>query len=471
MMKPYTDRLHLAVSHADTRCAMLSGARGILVGYSGGADSAALLHILHGECEKRGLFLAAVHVHHGIRGAEADRDAAFCEAECARLGVEFHLRRADIPAMAKESGRGLEETARDFRYRTFAEILASDARLSCIATAHHAGDNAETVLMHLMRGTGIDGLCGIPPVREADGVRIIRPLIFVPKADVLGYCRENGVNYISDSTNEDTNYTRNYIRNVLLPGMIERNPSLFDAIGRMTESLREDSALLDAEAERLAASISDGCTIDARGLADAPKALAIRAAAKVYARISAHTLETVHLRAIVGMAESRRTRATVNLPDGILAVKTGERIRFTRETDTPLPPFEMALHEGINKPRGRNFVLLVRKSDAPYADFQKDKEYLKNIYKLSIHTQVNSDRIKSVLYARSRRPGDAYVFGGMTRKLKKLYNDRGYDAKTRWGLPVLADGEGILWVPGFPPADRVTDGYGSALDIEYYYND
>ena len=171
------------------------------------------------------------------------------------------------------------------------------------------------------------------------------------------------------------------------------------------------------------------------------------------------------------MAESRRTRATVNLPDGILAVKTGERIRFTRETDTPLPPFEMALHEGINKPRGRNFVLLVRKSDAPYADFQKDKEYLKNIYKLSIHTQVNSDRIKSVLYARSRRPGDAYVFGGMTRKLKKLYNDRGYDAKTRWGLPVLADGEGILWVPGFPPADRVTDGYGSALDIEYYYND
>jgi len=454
---------------------MLTGITGILVGYSGGADSAALLMLLHEMCTERGIYLAAMHVHHGIRGAEADRDAAFCAAECERLGVDFLLRRADIPAMARESGCGLEETARDFRYRAFAEAIVSETRLTAVATAHHADDNAETVLMNLLRGTGIDGLCGIPPVRESEGMRIIRPLIFAPKQIILGYCRENGINYISDSTNTDTAYTRNYIRSELLPGMTAKNPSFAAAVSRMTETLREDSAYLEAEAARFAAGCSIDSEIDAGLLAAAPRPIAVRAAAMVYARISDRTLETVHLDAILRLVKTDRDGASVSLPDRVRAVIEDGWLRFTREPDTVPPVYEMLLHEGINRPEGQDFALLVRKNGASDAVFQKDKEYLKNIYKLSIHTRVNSDRIDYMPGVRSRRDGDAYVFGGMTRKLKKLYNDRGLSAAERRQLPVIFDGDGIIWVPGFPPADRVrsgdtADGVGTVLDIDYYYN-
>ena len=474
-METCTEQLRLAFQSAVSRYHMLGSDTGILVGYSGGADSAALLSLLHGMCTERGIYLAAMHVHHGIRGAEADRDAAFCAAECERLGVDFLLRRADIPAMARESGRGLEETARDFRYHVFAETIASDARLSCAATAHHADDNAETVLMNLMRGTGIDGLCGIPPVRESEGMRIIRPLIFAPKQVILGYCRENGINYISDSTNTDTAYTRNYIRSELLPGMTMKNPSFAAAVSRMTETLREDRAYLDAEAARFAETCSRGPEIDAGMLAGAPRPIASRTAAMVYARVSAGTLETVHIDAILRLVRMHREGAALSLPDRVRAVIGDGRLRFTREPDTVPPVYEMPLHEGINRPEGQDFALLVRKSGASDADFQKDKEYLKNIYKLSIHTRVNSDRIDYMPGVRSRRDGDAYVFGGMTRKLKKLYNDRGLSAAERRQLPVIFDGDGIIWVPGFPPADRVrsgnaADGVGTVLDIDYYYN-
>ncbi|MBE6611850.1 MAG: tRNA lysidine(34) synthetase TilS [Ruminococcaceae bacterium] len=452
----------------DSLCRILSERpiAGILVGYSGGADSSALLRLLWEYCSKRGIYLCAVHVHHGIRGTEADRDAAFCKAQCEHLSVDFFCEYADVPTLAKESGRGIEETARDCRYAAFAKIAAADARISHIATAHNADDQAETVLLHLIRGCGIDGLCGIPTERTLDGVTVIRPLIGVSKCDIVGYCAENRIEYILDSTNSDTAYARNFVRHELLPGILHLNPSALTAISRMTAALSEDSEYLASEAAAFFAENVRENAIDAAVLAHAPRPIAARTVAMLFAQLSEKMPERVHIDAVLALA-SAENGASVSLPDGITATKHNGTLRLSRETTAS--PFCYPLKPGINRFSEPDFAVYLTKRGASGADFKKDNEYLKNIYKLSIHTSVNSAKIKGELFVRSRMDGDAYRYGGMTRRIKKLCNDRGLSAVMRAHLPMICDGDGILWVPGFGTADRVCGGE-ELLDMIYYYN-
>ena len=448
---------------------MLDNQKGILVGYSGGADSTALLHIMKELCDERGLYLRALHVHHGIRGGEADRDAEFCRTVCEGLGIDFTLERADIPNLARESGRGLEETAREFRYDAFVRAVKSDPRLTCIATAHNADDNAETVIFNLTRGCGASGLCGIPPIRMLSGIPVIRPLIYTSKRDIIGYLTENGTEYIFDSTNNDTAYTRNYLRHEIVPRLERVNPSLLDALKRMTRSLREDTEYLDLTAERFVSeNVADG-HVKAELLSKTERAIASRAVCRMFSLVSDETLERVHIDSVLSLAEGGRNNSSVSLPGGALAVIEGGYLYFTNESDLKPIQFEYTLHEGVNRFENPDFAVFVAKSEDCREDLQKDNETLQNIYKLSIHTILSSDKINHMLSVRSRRDGDAYVFGKMTRKLKKLYNDRGYSKKKRCRTPIFCDKDGIVWVPEFPVADRVKP-CGDGIKITYYYN-
>ena len=208
---------------------------------SGGADSTALLLCLHELQNELGISLRAVHVHHGIRGAEADRDAAFCQALCECLSVPLTVVKADVPAYAKEYRLSLETAARILRY----EALKNAAPEGDIATAHHAGDNAETVLFHLMRGAGLNGLCGIP----ARNGRIIRPLLFASRADILAFLAESGQGYTEDSTNTALDTSRNRIRHIIFPAMQAENPQAEAHISRTAAMLSEDEAYLTAQAD------------------------------------------------------------------------------------------------------------------------------------------------------------------------------------------------------------------------------
>lgn len=449
---------------------MLDGEKGVLVGYSGGADSAALLHLMKRYCEERGLYLAALHVHHGIRGEEADRDAAVCEKNCSALGIPFILRRADIPALAKEQGRGIEEVARDFRYGAFLEAISGDDRLTCVATAHNADDNAETVLFNLARGSGASGMCGIPPIRMLGNAKVIRPLLFTPKREIVDYCEQNGIEYIFDSTNSDTAYTRNYIRHEIMPLFSKLNPSFVQSVGRVTRILDSDRAYLDVEADEfLEESLKNG-GVEAAKLALLPHALSYRVVRRLFSSSSDAMLEGVHFDAVMGIVRGGREGASVNIADGVRAVIRGGRLFFTKELPTIKREFEYELHEGANHFEHEDFAVFATKCGQIPEDLQKDNETLKNIYKLSIHALVNSDKINRVLKVRSRRDGDSYVFGGMTRKLKKLYNDRGFTARERESLPVFCDDSGILWVPGFKTADRAAAVGNNNVKIIYYYN-
>ena len=197
---------------------MLETGENVLVALSGGADSTALLLSLR----ELGYPVRAFHLNHCLRGAESDRDEAFCRRLCEKLGVELTVERVDIAAAAGDSA--VEETARRIRYARL-EHAAHGAK---IAVAHNADDNLETMLFHLVRGTGAKGLTGIPPVRG----RIIRPLIEVERREIEAFLRERGQDFVTDSTNADTAYTRNRLRQEVVPVLRELNPQAAQAAGR-----------------------------------------------------------------------------------------------------------------------------------------------------------------------------------------------------------------------------------------------
>ncbi|MCL2212542.1 MAG: tRNA lysidine(34) synthetase TilS [Oscillospiraceae bacterium] len=206
-----------------------------LVAFSGGADSAALLHYLVHATPKAKIY--AVHVNHGIRGDEAQRDEDFCRRQCEKYGVKLFVCHYDVPTLAKQQKLGIEETARNARKEAFATI-SSQQNNPRLVTAHTADDNLETMVFNLTRGTGLRGMCGIVP-------SVHRPLIFVSRQEILDYCSAHGVEYIHDSTNDSTDYTRNYIRHNIIPHLRHINPAVHRAASRLSENLWTDEEYLE----------------------------------------------------------------------------------------------------------------------------------------------------------------------------------------------------------------------------------
>ncbi|MEO6164831.1 MAG: tRNA lysidine(34) synthetase TilS, partial [Candidatus Binatia bacterium] len=230
----------------------------VLVAVSGGPDSVALLHVLHELHNELALHLEVAHLQHGIRGDEAKADARFVGGLAERLGLAFHLKEIDLPELRSRAGKGnLEALARQQRYRFFAEI-AQRRRLNQIATAHTQDDQAETMLMWLLRGAGRKGLGGINAAHSLDaqndgshrGVRVIRPFLEITKAEILKYLRERQLEYQVDSTNRDTKLLRNWIRLELLPQLRERiDGRIVARLAGQAAMLRDEQAVLDQVAQ------------------------------------------------------------------------------------------------------------------------------------------------------------------------------------------------------------------------------
>ena len=202
-----------------TSPATLSGlppATPLLVAFSGGADSRLLLELTVDWARANGAPVTAAHLHHGIRGAEADRDEAFCRGIAAAHGIAYVCERADIPARAARSGRSLELEARLARYAFFSRVMQARG-IPLLLTAHHADDQLETLLLRLLRGSGTHGLAGIPPVRPVPGGLLLRPLLTATRQDILDACRTRGLTYVTDSTNLTDDCTRNCLRHRVVP--------------------------------------------------------------------------------------------------------------------------------------------------------------------------------------------------------------------------------------------------------------
>ena len=393
----------------------------ILVALSGGADSTALLLSL---CELRRP-VCALHVHHGIRGAEADRDAEFCRELCLRLGIPFQLCRVDIPALARARGKGLEETAREERYRILTEC--ADA-LSCsrIATAHNLEDNAETVLLHLVRGTGLSGLCGIPAVRG----RLIRPLLSVSRKDIEKYLSDRGQNYVSDSTNTDTDLSRNRIRSCVMPELLKLNPAFPEAVFRMTETLSEDAAFMDA--------LADGA-LSAAEIAGLPRPLALRRLRRAYTESTGLILSREGTELCLRLCKSENPSASVDLPGCRLRREYDRLIFDTLGTASSLPPQQLTLEDFTDVPEAGIRIGL-------FSDTAPE-----NIHNSLTSFYVSCDRIDGHLTVRSRITGDTFQRNprACRRSLKKIFIDDRIPAAQRDYIPVIADSSSVAAVYGY----------------------
>ncbi len=443
-------------------------ASAVFVGYSGGADSAALLTLMQTYCAKHALPCTAIHVHHGIRGAEADRDAEACRQFCFERDIPLICRHADAPAYAAEHHVGMEEAARCIRYGIFEEILAAHPG-AVLATAHSADDQLETVLHHLLRGSGIDGLCGIPPVRGA----VIRPLLTVSAADIRGFCREEKIPYVEDSTNADDTYTRNYIRCEIVPRLRRITPSPEAAAVRMSDLLREDAAYLDAAAKDALRDYADASLAPVSYLKDLPDALLSRAIIHLYENEmgKAEKLSSAHITAIMSLVR-RGGSGKITLPGGRCARQEYGNLDFRParvRPDAPPEGFRAALHFGENLFPDFGFgIRLEEYAQAP--DLDNPAAYTTeniNIYKLFIWNSFPHGTIRGEIYMRFLQPGDRIRQGGMTRQVRKLFNYWNFSPEDRIRWPIVCDDQGILWIPGVCTRDSEASG-GNYTVFSYF---
>ena len=303
------------------------GGRRILVAASGGVDSTVLAHGLHALSRLEELSLALGHVHHGLRGAEADADAGCVEGMARKLDVPFMLREVDPRhARADKSSRlrpTLQEAGRALRYAAL-EDMAREWGADAIATAHHADDQAETLLLRLFRGTGPDALGGIPE-RSADG-RVVRPLLRVSRANLERYARATGLQWREDGSNRSPVYTRNRLRGEWLPALAKAfNPQLLRRLTDLAEAQRRDSEwlgdLVEREASKRFQMEATGLRIDVAGFSELPEALARRLAREALRRCGAgRDVTRAHLVRMVTFLRSPRARSLLEFPRGLRLV-------------------------------------------------------------------------------------------------------------------------------------------------------
>ena len=422
----------------------------ILLGLSGGADSSALLHMLCEFSKSSNAMIFAAHVNHGIRTEEydneADRDEEFCRKLCSSLGVKLFVKRLDIPQMAAESGRGVEAEAREARYAFFSEIM-SENNIKILATAHNADDNLETQIYNFSRGCGIDGLCGIPesrPLDSVDGGIVIRPILTAQKREIIKYCEEYSVSYVTDSTNLEDEYTRNAIRHKILPILEEMFPHIKKSAQRLSSSAKEDSDFILSSAEKIV-NRNNG-KISTAELANLHPALAKRVLMLMYKHISDATLEYVHVNSILSLLDTDKNGASISLPDRIRASVTDGYLRFEQEDRNKDEQIEywQELSAGFNPISGTRFAVLIS-GTMPQNTLDG--------YSLYTKAKIKADAFIP-LHVKNRQSGMTITDGGINKKIKKLMCDKKVPLRDRDTLPLVCFGNEIIYAPLCAIADK-----------------
>jgi len=472
------------------RCRMVSPGQRILAAVSGGADSVCLLAVLHALAPELSFSLEAVHVEHGIRGEESLQDCAYVERLCGKLGVRLTVRHIHVPELARQSGRTEEEEARIQRYRIFEET-AEQCGAQRVAVAHHLGDQAETVLWNLIRGSGLRGLRGILPVRplrdgQAASPLVVRPLLETSREEIEQYLEACGLSYRTDWTNLDKTVTRNKIRHDILPDLIKLNAQAPRHIAQAAEEAAEAEAYL----ERVTARAAEGC-IHCR--ANGQPVLLLepwqkeepfirrRLLRECIRRASEHgslkDIGAVHVEALMGLACGGGEKS-VSLPGGLTAVRAYGQIRFLsgaealsgavlpaagalyaqdarpgeRWVEVPFPGRQM-VHYG-----GYCFSLACGCAGESGICIPK-KRFTKWIAYATI-AQKESQK----LCFRTRRPGDVLVVrqDGSRKKLSDYLIDEKIPSSLRDRVVLLAIGSEVLWVAGMRISERARVTPGSA---------
>ncbi|HNX13500.1 MAG TPA: tRNA lysidine(34) synthetase TilS [Oscillospiraceae bacterium] len=412
-----------------------------LAAFSGGADSSALLDFICKYAAEHGGAVRAAHFNHGLRGDEARRDAEFCRVICQRKGVEFTLGEGDTRALAKEKGLSLEAAARELRYRFLAQEAEKDHSL--ILTAHNSDDNLETMLLNIIRGSGLKGAGGIPPRRD----NIARPLLCCSRAEILNYCKENHILYVIDSTNLTDDCSRNVIRHKVLPVLTSLNPAAVECAARTAQLLREDDDYLSAAAEALLAEAKNQAGTSCAILSAAGVPVRTRAIAMWFTQKGASPTykDIIEAERLIKSGGGHRTLCGIRLNACKGLLTSGEEVHEMVPT---------VLGVGENWINGRRITLKICQNE----------EKNNNLHFIS---SLNCDKITGQLVARSRMPGDYFRSNGIGKPLKKWYNEYGVPISMRNRLIVIADDNGPVFVERFGTDERYTVVTGcTAMSVE-----
>ena len=432
---------------------MLQKEDSVIAGISGGADSVCLLFMLLKLQKELGFALMAVHVNHGIRGAEAERDEAYVKRLCRQWNVRLKVYRENVPAYAKEHGMTEEEAGRDIRRTCFCKVLKEWGGTK-IALAHHENDNVETLLWNLCRGTGIRGLGGIAPVNDV----WIRPLLCVKRREIESYLKKRGISYCTDTTNADRRYMRNRIRMDVIPYLEDCvNTESVSHMGKTMERMYELEQYILEEVGQYKESCTDWKNgrriIRQTEYTRIPKALRDNVLHAILCETAGRRkdIEEVHVQMLRDLF-TKQVGKRIDLPYGVTAIRTYEGVRFEKN----IPEASYAGDE--------NELFSIRVFD---------REPGNVTFPEKIYTKwFDYDIIKNTVKIRHRIAGDSIVINryGGRKKLKQYFTDQKVPQEDRDKIWIAADGDEVLWIVGYRQSQKyqITEKTTKILEIQYY---
>jgi len=428
---------------------MISPGDGVVVAVSGGPDSVCLLDILHELGDELGIQLLVAHFDHGLRPGEDEDETRFVESLAMSLNLPFETKRA--AESLRQGAASLEERARNARYRFFDEVKKKyEARK--IAVGHNLNDQAETVLMRLMRGSGASGLSGIRPFRDN---KIVRPLIELTRGEIESYLRQKGLAFVTDSSNLETRHLRNRIRIELLPQLKRYQPRIVEVLGQVAEIMRRDDEYLEERAaewveERVEIRDTGEVYIPLPSFVELPEALrnrVIRQALKITGG-NLRKVSTRHLDAVNLLATGKRPQTLVKLPNGVSARRSYDTLFFGASEESQPQAF-CCLLEGPG-----TFYLDALGCTVSLEEMEGSVSPERSMSPWTAF--LNAERIAYPLMIRNFRPGDRFVPLGMSghKKLKDFFIDLKIPSEVRARIPILTERDMPIWVCGFRIDDR-----------------
>lgn len=416
--------------------AMLEKGDSVLVGLSGGADSVCLLLNLLEIAEDYQLKVSAIHLNHQLRGAESDKDEKFCVDLCKRLDVPLTTKKLDVLGVVEKTGKSVEESARDLRYEAFDEHACGGK----IATAHSLSDNAETVLFNLTRGTGLKGLCGIPPVRD----NIIRPLITSTREEIEEYLLKKEQDYVIDKTNLSTDYTRNKIRLEIIPNLKNINPNLLASIGKTIQLLTIENNYLETDTKK----VYNRCKIGEKALD-----LALLRAEHTAIRrrciaifLKENCLEQSFDR-ILAIDEILYGGGKINLTKHVYIMAKMGILSIVRDVPV-IPDISLPMVLGHNSFLGKKITISIINHD------ELDK--IENVNKKFAISYLDYDKIQGKVVLRNRRIGDKIQLlnRNFESTVKKLFNAK-IPQEERSHHVFFVDEAGVIFIEDIGISDRI----------------
>jgi tRNA(Ile)-lysidine synthase len=417
----------------------------VLVAFSGGVDSTALLYILNSLKDDLNIKLYAAHLNHKIRKGDSGLDAAFARRTAKKLGIQCTVEEFDVPSFAKQNRLNLEDAARRARYE-FLERTAAKVGADRIALAHNADDNIETLLMRLIRGTGMKGMEGIPPVRD----KIIRPMIGVLRTEIEGYLRSKKLTPRIDRTNFETKYLRNRIRKDLIPRLVSYNSNIKELLLQTIASANIIQGFVEGKAkealkEMILMKTSGEIRLDIKKLLAADPALRGEILRLAIERVKKDLVDIsfVNIEDILGQLQKKR--AEIDLPGIFVHLNRGElSVSRSRPSKVISGPFMHKLEipgEVRDEDKGF-FVEADVLGPIPLSQLRAKDPY---------RAYLDYDKISKPLIVRNRMPGDFFSPFGLKgrKKLQDIFVDEKIDIDKRERIPVIEDGKRIVWVVGY----------------------